>query len=275
MDGVLIVNKPAGMTSHDVVNQIRRIFHTKKVGHTGTLDPMATGVLIVLVGKACKILQFLKDTDKTYQAEIALGYSTDTMDVHGQILEQKPIDWNFDFEAVLETFLGEHQQLVPMTSAKKINGKKLMEYQRAGQKIEPIYQNINIYSIQPLDPEKLLFEVHCSSGTYVRSICDEFAKKTNNLGCMKSLVRTSVGRFDLDDAQTLEQIKTNPHFYSILSLLDHLPCIEIKDPQNVYHGKPLALDTDSDLVLLTHDQDPLAIYQKDASGLYRSKRGLW
>ena len=275
MDGVLIVNKPAGMTSHDVVNQIRKIFHTKKVGHTGTLDPMATGVLIVLVGKACKILQFLKDTDKTYQAEIALGYSTDTMDVHGQILEQKPIDLDFDFGAVLATFLGEHQQLVPMTSAKKINGKKLMEYQRAGQEIEPIYQNVNIYSIQALDLEKLLFEVHCSSGTYVRSICDEFAKKTNNLGCMKSLVRTSVGRFDLTDAQTLEQIKTDPHFYSILSLLDHLPCIEIKDPLDVYHGKPLTLDTDSDLVLLTHDQDPLAIYQKDASGLYRSKRGLW
>ena len=126
MDGVLIVNKPAGMTSHDVVNQIRRIFHTKKVGHTGTLDPMATGVLIVLVGKACKILQFLKDTDKTYQAEIVLGYSTDTMDIHGQILEQKPIDWNFDFGAVLATFLGEHQQLVPMTSAKKINGTVLI-----------------------------------------------------------------------------------------------------------------------------------------------------
>lgn len=275
MDGVLIVNKPAGMTSHDVVNQIRKILHTKKVGHTGTLDPMATGVLIVLVGKACKILQFLNDTDKKYQAEIALGFSTDTMDIHGQVLEQKSIQLNFDFQNVLESFLGDHRQLVPMTSAKKINGKKLMDYQRAGQEIDPVYQMIKIYSIQALDTDQLVFEVHCSSGTYVRSICDEFARKTNNLGCMKSLVRTAVGRFDLKQAQTLEQIQANPHFYSILSLLDHLPSIEIKDPKDVYHGKPLSLDSDSELVLLTHDQDPIAIYQKDCCGLYRSKRGLW
>ena len=129
MDGILIVNKPAGMTSHDVVNRLRKILKTKKIGHTGTLDPQATGVLIVLVGKACKILQFLKDTDKTYQAGIQLGYATDTMDIFGNVTQEKEICTDFNFEEVLQTFQGKIRQLVPMTSAKKIHGKKLMEYQ--------------------------------------------------------------------------------------------------------------------------------------------------
>lgn len=144
MDGILIVNKPAGMTSHDVVNRLRKILQTKKIGHTGTLDPQATGVLVVLVGKACKILQFLNDTDKTYRAGIQLGYATDTMDVFGTITQEKEVNLDFDFEEVLKSFQGKISQLVPMTSAKKIHGKKLMEYQRQNIEIEPIYQDVEI-----------------------------------------------------------------------------------------------------------------------------------
>lgn len=276
MDGILIVNKPAGMTSHDVVNRLRKILKTKKIGHTGTLDPEATGVLIVLVGKACKILQFLKDTDKTYQAGIQLGYSTDTMDIFGKVTHEKEVQTDFDFTEVLQTFQGKIQQLVPMTSAKKIHGKKLMEYQRQNIEVEPVYQNVEIYSIRALNVQDLTFEVHCSSGTYVRSICYELAKKTGNEGCMKSLIRTRVGRFSIEQAQSLEEIAVSPHFYPMEDLLSHLPRIDMENAQDVMHGKKLHISEQPfDLICIYHQQKPLAIYEKVEGDLYASKRGLW
>ena len=145
MDGILVINKPAGMTSHDVINKLRRKYNQKKFGHTGTLDPDATGVLVVLCGKACKALQFLNDTDKKYVSSIQLGYFTTTDDIHGEITQRKDIDLNFDFEKILHSFLGKQSQQVPMTSAKKIKGKKLLDYQRENINIEPIYQDIEIF----------------------------------------------------------------------------------------------------------------------------------
>lgn len=276
MDGILIVNKPAGMTSHDVVNRLRKILKTKKIGHTGTLDPQATGVLIVLVGKACKILQFLKDTDKTYQAGIQLGYATDTMDIFGNVTQEKEICTDFNFEEVLQTFQGKIRQLVPMTSAKKIHGKKLMEYQRENIEIKPLYQDVEIYSIHALNAENLTFEVHCSSGTYVRSLCHEFAQKTNNVGCMKSLTRTRVGRFSIEQAQSLEEIKDSAKLYPMENLLSHIVRIDMDDIQDIIYGKTIWLkDQDEDLVCIYHDNQPIAIYEKFEKGHYRSKRGLW
>lgn len=276
MDGILIVNKPADMTSHDVINRLRKILQTKKIGHTGTLDPQATGVLVVLVGKACKILQFLNDTDKTYRAGIQLGYATDTMDVFGTITQEKEVNLDFDFEEVLKSFQGKISQLVPMTSAKKIHGKKLMEYQRQNIEIDPIYQDVEIYSIRALNVQDLTFEVHCSSGTYVRSICYEFAKKTNNEGCMKSLERVRVGRFSIEQAQSLEEIEVLPRYYPIEDLLSHIPRLDMSDVQDVLHGKKLCISNqESNLVCIYHQQKPLAIYERVDGDLYASKRGLW
>ncbi len=262
------------MTSHDVINVLRRKYHQKKFGHTGTLDPDATGVLVVLCGKATKVNQFLADTDKTYQAEIQLGYSTTTDDISGEIVETKEINTNFDTNAVLQSFVGPLHQQVPMTSSKKINGKKLLDYQRKGEDIKPVFQDVQVYSMKQLG--KLSFEVHCSSGTYVRSICRDFGEKTNNKACMKSLCRTQVGRFSIDQAYTLEQLdQEEPVLYSIKDVLDHFQMIEYEDIQSVYQGKRIRIDTDVDDVCITDKGQPIAIYQREHHNVFRSKRGLW
>lgn len=273
LDGVLLIKKPMGMTSHDVIDRLRRIYHQKKFGHTGTLDIQAEGVLVVLCGKACKILQFLSDTDKEYIAQIQLGYSTTTDDIYGDIIETKEVNTEYDFNEVLQTFQGELHQLVPMTSNKKVNGKKLMEYQREGLEVPEVYQDVVVYDIEALDAET--FRVHCSSGTYVRSICRDFALKTNNLGCMKSLVRTKVGRFSLEECQTLEELEhQEPRLLSTRLLLDHYPMIEYEQIQEVIQGKPISLDTDEPEVCITYHEEPMAIYHK-VKDRYQCKRGLW
>lgn len=275
MDGILIINKPKGMTSHDVISRLRKLYHQKKFGHTGTLDPDATGVLVVLCGKACKINQFLADTDKKYIAKIQLGYSTTTDDIHGDVLDRKPIDENFDFDSVISSFQGPCHQRVPMTSNKKVNGMKLLDYQRKGLPVPEVYQDVMIYAIKPL--EDLSFEIACSSGTYVRSICRDFGPLTNNLSCMASLVRTQVGRFTLSQAQDLDDLANGekPVLYSIRSVLDHLPMIAYPDIYAIYQGKTIHLDTDQDRVCIVENKEPIAIYDRIEEDIFHSKRGLW
>lgn len=272
MDGILIINKPAGMTSHDVINKLRRKYNQKKFGHSGTLDPEATGVLVVLCGKACKVLQFLSDTDKKYVASIQLGFSTTTDDIFGDKICEKPINRDFDFSSVLKEFEGKITQRVPMASAKKIGGKKLMDYQRKKINIEPVYQDVEIYSMESIDSKDLSFEVHCSSGTYVRSICRDFAHRTNNEGCMKSLCRTAVGRFTIENAQSIEE---PPILYPISSVLEHLPFVEYENIDEVYHGKRISLNMTAPLICITENHQPIAIYELEGKNQYKSKRGLW
>ena len=275
MDGIIIIDKPKGMTSHDVINSLRKIYHQKKFGHTGTLDPEATGVLVVLCGKACKINQFLADTDKKYIAKIQLGYSTTTDDIYGDKLDTKPINWDFHFDSIISSFQGPCHQRVPMTYNKKVNGMKLLDYQRKGLPVPEVYQDVMIYDIQPR--EDLSFEIACSSGTYVRSICRDFGPLTNNLSCMASLVRTQVGRFSLAQAQTLENLAAGeePVLYSIRSVLDHLPMIEYADIDAIYQGKTIHLDTDQDRVCIVRKNEPIAIYDRLDQDIFHSKRGLW
>ena len=159
-----------------------------------------------------------------------------------------------------------------MTSAKKIKGKKLMDYQRENIDIEPVYQDIEIYSIHSINKEDLSFEVHCSSGTYVRSICRDLALKTNNGGCMKSLQRTAVGRFTIDMAQKIED---EPVLYPVSMVLDHLPFVEYESILEVYQGKQIHLNQDEPLVCITENNEPVAIYENIGNGIYKSKRGLW
>lgn len=214
MDGVLIINKPKGFTSHDVVNVLRKALNTKKIGHTGTLDPNATGVLPILIGTATKISKYLIEHDKTYIATVRLGEKTDTGDSEGSIIEK---DLNFQnisckqIRDVLKTFIGKQKQIPPMYSAIKINGKKAYEYARKGQAVQLEPRNIEIYSINliKLEDEEITFEVSCSKGTYIRTLCEDIAKRLGTIGYMKELTRTRVDEFKLENAVTIDQIKEN------------------------------------------------------------------
>lgn len=270
MDGILIIDKPKGMTSHDVINVLRKKYHQKKFGHTGVLDPEATGVLVVMCGKATKVLQFLSNTDKRYIAEIEFGISTTTDDIYGEVTQKKEINMDYDFDAVLQSFVGACHQRVPMTSNKRVNGKKLIQYQRKGQEVGPVYQDIEIYEMKKINDTS--FEVYCSSGTYVRSICRDIGEKTNNLACMKSLRRTQVGNFTIEQAQDIDD---EPVLYSIASVLEHIYPIHLDDCLPVYQGKHLCLNCDEKQVCIYDKEEPIAIYEKGMDGFYHSKRGLW
>lgn len=211
MDGLILINKQKGFTSHDVVNVIRKKLNTKKVGHTGTLDPNATGVLPILVGKATKISKYLIEHDKTYIATIKLGEKTDTGDSEGQVIEEKSIPADLkkeDINDVLQSFLGKQKQLPPMYSAIKINGKKLYEYAREGKEVKLEAREIEIYKIELLEYQnnKIKFEVECSKGTYIRTLCENIAKKLGTVGYMEELQRTKVNNFKIEDSILLDDI---------------------------------------------------------------------
>ena len=274
MDGIIVINKPAGMTSHDVIAFLRKKYKQKKFGHTGTLDPNASGVLVVLCGKACKILQFLEDTDKEYIAQLQLGAQYSTDDIGGEKKKDQPIQPIQDLQALLRSMEGKQHQLVPKTSAKKIQGKKLMDYQREGKEVPDVYANIEIYATKVLDEKNLIFQVSCSSGTYIRSICRDIAQKTNNLGAMASLVRTKVGRFQLEQAESLDQERHT--LYPLEMALDQYPFIRYPDLSAIKNGKPIMLDSEKDRVcLVDQEQKALAIYEREEGNLFKSKRGLW
>lgn len=196
MNGILVIDKPAGYTSHDIVSKIRKELNIKKVGHTGTLDPLATGVLPILLGNGTKLSKYLINHDKEYIATIKLGEKTDTGDIEGEIIEQKEVKKNSENELIkiLETCKGKQEQIPPMYSAIKINGKKLYEYARNGEKVEVPPRKIEIYDIKLLEYNEinLKFKVSCSKGTYIRSLCEEIAEKLGTVGTMSALQRTKV-----------------------------------------------------------------------------------
>ena len=222
MNGIIIINKPIKNTSHDIVYKIKKIVK-EKVGHTGTLDPMAEGVLPILVGEATRCSKYLINHDKKYIVELELGKKTDTLDSEGKVLEEKQVDSNTlekeNVESVLNTFLGEQKQIPPMYSAIKVKGKKLYEYARKGENVEVAPRNISIYDIKLLDVEKqekkILFEVSCSKGTYIRTLCEDIAKKLGTIGYMTKLKRTKVGDFKIEDSVSIEKFEENPTKYII------------------------------------------------------------
>lgn len=210
ISGVLILNKPAGFTSHDCVNKIRRLYNTKKVGHTGTLDPMATGVLPILIGRAAKASELVTAEDKLYRAGLRLGITTDTEDTTGKILstsESIP-----DGETVRETiksFVGDISQIPPMYSALKVNGQKLVDLARRGVTVERAPRPITIHSItvDPTEsPAEYILTVHCSKGTYIRTLCADIGERLGCGGCMSSLERLASGSFGIESAVTLDEI---------------------------------------------------------------------
>ncbi|MBQ2916674.1 MAG: tRNA pseudouridine(55) synthase TruB [Clostridia bacterium] len=252
MNGLLIINKPKGYTSHDVVNVLRKKLNTKKVGHTGTLDPNATGVLPILVGAATKISKYLIEHEKTYIATIVLGKKTDTGDIEGKIIEEDSnlmdVDEN-ELEKVIKSFLGKQTQIPPMYSAIKVDGKKLYEYAREGKSVEVKPREIEILDINLIGYEnnEIEFSVRCSKGTYIRTLCEDIAKKLGTIGYMKELQRTSVKEFNIEDSISLEELEN-------INVLEKIISIE-----EIFKDKPIIdlnnrkLELFLNGVQLTHD----------------------
>ncbi|HOZ54712.1 MAG TPA: tRNA pseudouridine(55) synthase TruB [Clostridia bacterium] len=231
MDGIIIINKPKGCTSHDVVYRIKKIYG-EKIGHTGTLDPNATGVLPILIGNGTKLSKYLINHDKTYIATIQLGIKTDTADSEGTQIETKPVLEKMleskEIEKVLQSFKGNQVQTPPIYSAIKVKGKKLYEYARSGQQVEIPKRNVTIYSINLLNIDKknkqIVIEVKCSKGTYIRSLCEDIAFKLETVGYMKELNRTQVGVFYIEKSITLDDLnidreRINEHLITMEELL--------------------------------------------------------
>lgn len=239
MKGILIINKPEGFTSQDVVSKVKKILNIKKAGHTGTLDPMATGVLPILLNEYTKLSKYLIEHDKTYIAELVLGKKTDTGDREGNVLENTYLDSNIlkkeNIEKILSSFLGKQLQTPPIYSAIKVNGKKLYEYAREGKNIEIEPRKIEIYDIKLLSVNKenlkITFEVSCSKGTYIRVLCEDIAKKIGTIGYMENLTRIVVDKFKIETAITLEELEKNK---------DNLEFIEQKliKMENVFQDLP-------------------------------------
>lgn len=217
IDGLILINKPKGWTSHDVVNKLRSILHQKKIGHTGTLDPMATGVLPVLLGNATKLSKYLIEHDKTYIAVIKLGLKTNTGDEEGEIIERKEVNIdileNTYIEDVLKSFIGKQKQKPPMYSAIKINGKKLYEYARNNEFVEIPERDIEVYEAKLLEINRneleIKIQLSVSKGTYIRKLCEDISEKLGTVGYMKELVRTRVDKYHIKDSIDLDYIKNN------------------------------------------------------------------
>ena len=233
MNGILVVNKPYGYTSRDIVNIISKKFNTKKVGHTGTLDPIATGVLVIPIGNALKVAELLTAEKKEYIAKVILGYETDMLDITGtEIKRNKPICSKEEIERVLKSFIGKSNQEVPMYSAVKVGGKKLYEYARGGIKVTPPTKEIEVYSLELIDnpiyfEDTIEFTIKCevSKGTYIRSLIRDIAYKLGTYGTMKELERIKQGIFSIDNAYSLEEIAKDN--YKLLSIKEALPSIEV------------------------------------------------
>ena len=217
MDGILLVDKPAEWTSMDVCAHLRGVLHEKHIGHTGTLDPNATGLLVVLAGKGTKAAKYAENDAKEYIARLRLGVATDTQDIWGNVLEQKDGERGREqIEAVLEQFRGPILQLPPMYSAIKIRGKKLYEIARRGGSVEREPRPITIYRLAVTDRDEAGdwgLEIECSKGTYIRTLCADISAALGCGGCISALRRVRAGRFTVDQAHTLEEIRSDPERY--------------------------------------------------------------
>lgn len=248
ISGVLVVDKPVGMTSHDVVQVIRKGTNIRRAGHTGTLDPRASGVLVVLVGPAVRLSEYVSASDKRYQAVIELGTATDTYDADGEVLASSPVDITEEqFNTELQKFIGEIEQVPPPYSAVKVKGRKAYEMAREGEEVELAPRKINVYSLELLewDPPEAVIDVYCSSGTYVRSLANDLGQ---TLGCgahLTGLRRTKSGRFTLRDAVPLRKLREafdNNTWYQYLipaaEALSDWPALELTHEQveEVRHG---------------------------------------
>lgn len=277
MDGIILVNKKKNMTSFDVIRLLRKKYKLK-LGHSGTLDPNATGLLLIASGKATKALNYIDAHDKVYIASCKLGLKTDTGDIWGETLETKepkPINEEALFK-VIKSQIGKITQRVPMVSAKKIDGKKLYEYHRENIEVETQYTDIEIYDIEVLDiqEDSFTFKAHVSNGTYIRTLCEDIAEDLNEIGTMSSLLRSQIGDFKVEDALDLDALPDvlNPINTKDLITLEkiYVPNLEFK----IKNGQRIQLDTTHDQVLVDAGEY-YAVYQREVDDIFKSVRGLW
>lgn len=267
MNGILVVNKPQDFTSRDVVNKVGGILKTKKIGHTGTLDPIATGVLVICIGNTTKLCEVLTSEYKEYIATIKLGIKTDTLDTTGKIIERKDfVVTETQIKEVLSTFLGKSTQITPIYSAVKVNGKKLYEYAREGIKVELPTREINITNIELIsfNNDEIVFKTTVSKGTYIRALIDDICKKLNTVGTMSSLIRTKQGNFIIENSYTIEDIEQgNYKLITIEEALSNLESITIdKDTYNkVKNGSIIEKTFTNDIANLVYENKIVAIYQ--------------
>ena len=272
MDGILLINKEKGMTSRDVVNKVCHLLNTKKVGHTGTLDPMATGVLVLAINKGLKIVNEITSLDKEYEAEITLGIDTDTLDITGNVIKEELINniTNEDIDKVLNSFIGEYNMEVPKYSAIKINGKKLYEYARNNEEVDIPVHKVYIYELQrtsDLIDNKFNIKCKVSKGTYIRSLVRDISKKLGTVGVMSKLNRTKQGNFDIKDCYTLDDIENGN--YKIINIIDvlNLPVVEIPDEINkrVMNGNKIKNTFKYDKFIFVKNNQLIAIYEKEGT----------
>ena len=252
--GIIVIHKEKGFTSHDVVAKLRGILHMKKIGHTGTLDPDATGVLPVALGKGTKLVDLLTDKEKTYEAVLHLGITTDTQDMSGAVLKEREVSvTEEEVKEVLRSFVGEQMQVPPMYSALKVDGKKLYELARQGIVIErkPCPVTLSSIHIKKIELPYVTFEVTCSKGTYIRSLCRDIGVKAGCGGCMAGLIRTRVSSFRIEEGFTLSEVEEmrdrdtlSEHIIPVDKVFSHLPAVFVKEKGEklLYNGNPIAVD---------------------------------
>lgn len=218
MNGIILVDKPQDWTSHDVVGKLRGILHERRIGHSGTLDPMATGLLVVFIGRATRAVQFAEADSKEYIAGLRLGITTDTQDISGRVLAESKVNVTVEeLKAALSGFTGEIGQIPPMYSAIKVGGKKLYELARKGQEIERSARRITIHELElmGMEGEDYILRVRCSKGTYIRTLCHDIGQSLGCGACMSSLRRTKAGAFSVSDAHTIEELVNAAENYVI------------------------------------------------------------
>ena len=266
-NGLLIINKEKGYTSRDIVNIISREFETKKVGHSGTLDPLATGVLVITINKYTKLNTLLTSEYKEYIAEVTLGIKTDTLDIEGRVLDKKEVHINKnDLEKTLKKYEKSYMQEVPIYSAVKVNGKKLYEYAREGIHVKLPQKEVTIKKIELLDFKENKFTFKClvSKGTYIRSLIKDILDDLNAIGTMSNLIRTKQGIFDISDSYSLDDIKKGN--FKLLKIKDVLDIEQIKVDDDlkfkILNGVRLK-GKYPDRVLFLDEDEELAIYKKD------------
>lgn len=282
MNGIILINKEKGCTSHDVVYKVKKLTKSK-VGHTGTLDPNATGVLPLLIGEATKISKYLINHDKEYEVVLELGKKTSTADVEGEVIEEKEVPAEIlaakYVRKILKTFIGKQEQTPPIYSAIKVNGKKLYEYARKGQEVKLEPRQIEIYGIELLNINKaekqINFRVQCSKGTYIRSLCEDIAEKLGTVGFMKELKRTVVGDFKIENAITVEELREkieNKDYSCIISveeIFKEKDRIDLKSQNYSKYVNGVKLDienckiTESDVTLRNIKAEPKESNLKD------------
>ena len=269
MNGIIIIDKEKNMTSRDVVNKVSKILGTKKIGHTGTLDPLATGVLVLCVGKATKLVDLITGYDKEYIAKVCLGTLTDTLDITGNIIKEKETNITKEkIENTLKSFIPGYEQEVPIYSAVKINGKKLYEYARNGETVELPKRYIKINSIDLISDIEykngktyFSFITNVSKGTYIRSLINDIGKKLNTYGTMLELRRTKQGNFKIEDSSNINE----PKIIKIEEILKDYYKKEIdgKLYKKISNGVKIKNEENKDIVVFTHNKEVIAIYKKE------------